>query len=114
MTLYLRLGLDYFLPRFLQSVVLQSFRLVTKLRKINPLNTEFNPIRHFLTLVGARHIVHVSRVRVKDVPAILPLLHVCMVCKGAALQFTFYPLITLSVDAELLTTSLNKFISNIQ
>ena len=32
---------------------------------INPLNAELNPIRHLLALVGARHIVHVSRVRVK-------------------------------------------------
>ena len=34
--------------------------------KINPLNAELNPIRHLLALVGARHIVHVSRVRVKE------------------------------------------------
>ena len=27
----------------------------------NPLNAELNPIRHLLALVGARHIVHVSR-----------------------------------------------------
>jgi hypothetical protein len=33
--------------------------------KINPLNAELNPIRHLLALVGARHIVHVSRIRVK-------------------------------------------------
>ena len=32
---------------------------------INPLNAELNPIRHLLALVGARHVVHVSRVRVK-------------------------------------------------
>ena len=32
---------------------------------INPLNAELNPIRHLLALVGARHIVHVSRIRVK-------------------------------------------------
>ena len=32
---------------------------------VNPLNAELNPIRHLLALVGARHIVHVSRVRVK-------------------------------------------------
>ena len=32
---------------------------------VNPLNTELNPIRHLLALVGARHIVHVSRIRVK-------------------------------------------------
>ena len=33
--------------------------------RVNPLNAELNPIRHLLALVGARHIVHVSRVRVK-------------------------------------------------
>ena len=32
--------------------------------QINPLNAELNPIRHLLALVGARHIVHVSRIRV--------------------------------------------------
>ena len=31
----------------------------------NSLSAELNPIRHLLALVGARHIVHVSRVRVK-------------------------------------------------
>ena len=31
---------------------------------LNALNAELNPIRHLLALVGARHIVHVSRVRV--------------------------------------------------
>ena len=31
----------------------------------NALNAELNPIRHLLALVGARHIVHVRRVRVK-------------------------------------------------
>ena len=34
-------------------------------RLFNPLNAELNPIRHLLALVGARHIVHVSRIRVK-------------------------------------------------
>jgi hypothetical protein len=33
----------------------------------NPLNAELNPIRHLLALVGARHIVHVSRVRVREI-----------------------------------------------
>ena len=32
---------------------------------IKTLNAELNPIRHLLALVGARHIVHVSRIRVK-------------------------------------------------
>ena len=33
-------------------------------RLLNPLNAELNPIRHLLALVGARHIVHVNRIRV--------------------------------------------------
>jgi hypothetical protein len=35
---------------------------------INPLNAELNPICHFLALLEARHILHVSRIRVN--PAI--------------------------------------------
>ena len=35
-------------------------------QRFNPLNVELNPIRHLQALVGARHIVHVSRIRVKD------------------------------------------------
>jgi hypothetical protein len=31
---------------------------------INPLNAELNPICHFLALLGAHHILHISRVRV--------------------------------------------------
>ena len=31
---------------------------------LNPSNAELNPIRHLLALVWARHIVHVSRIRV--------------------------------------------------
>ena len=34
----------------------------------NPLNAELNPIRHLLALVGAHHIVHVSRIRVNVKP----------------------------------------------
>ena len=33
---------------------------------INTLNAELNPIRHLIALVGARHILHVSKVRVKS------------------------------------------------
>ena len=36
----------------------------------NPLKAELNPIRHMLALVGARHIVHVSRVWVNRYLAI--------------------------------------------
>ena len=34
---------------------------------LNPLNAELNPIRHLLALVGARHIVHISSIRVNVV-----------------------------------------------
>jgi hypothetical protein len=33
---------------------------------INPLNAELNPICHLLALLGAHHILHVSRIRVKS------------------------------------------------
>jgi len=33
--------------------------------KFNLLNAELNPICHLLALLGAHHILHVSRVRVK-------------------------------------------------
>jgi hypothetical protein len=34
---------------------------------INPLNAELIPICHLLALLGAHHILHISRVRVKDI-----------------------------------------------
>ena len=34
---------------------------------INPLNAELKPICHLLALLGAHHILHVSRIRVKVV-----------------------------------------------
>jgi hypothetical protein len=36
------------------------------LGNINPLNTKLNPFCHLLALLGAHHILHVSRVRVKE------------------------------------------------
>ena len=39
-----------------------------RVKSLNHLNAELNPIRHFLALVGARHIVHVSRIGVKSHP----------------------------------------------
>jgi hypothetical protein len=32
---------------------------------INALNAELNPVCHLLALLGAHHILHVSRIRVK-------------------------------------------------
>jgi len=34
---------------------------------INPLNAELNPICHLLSLLGAHHIFHVSRLSVKEI-----------------------------------------------
>ena len=38
-----------------------------RLRRINPLNAESNPICHLLALLGAHHIFHVSGLRVNIV-----------------------------------------------
>jgi hypothetical protein len=34
---------------------------------INPLNAELNPICHLLALLGAHHILHISRIRVNTI-----------------------------------------------
>jgi len=34
------------------------------MHNINPLKTQLNPILHLLALLGAHHILHVSRIRV--------------------------------------------------
>ena len=39
---------------------------IFSLYTFNPLNAELNPIRHLLALIGARHIVHVSRIGVNS------------------------------------------------
>ena len=42
---------------------------------INPLNTQLNPTCHLLALLGAHHIFHVSRVRVKQLNEHISNLH---------------------------------------
>ena len=42
-----------------------SRSLHTQVKIFNPLNAELNPICHLLALLGAHHILHVSRIRVK-------------------------------------------------
>ena len=42
-----------------------SARQEERLRKINPLKPELNPICYLLALLGAHHFLHVSRIRVK-------------------------------------------------
>ena len=38
-----------------------------KTGKFNPLNAALNPTCHLLALLGAQHILHVSRIRVNNV-----------------------------------------------
>jgi len=47
--------------------------------EFNPLNAKLNPICHLLALLGAHHILHVSRVRVKGHfnPLNVELNHIC-------------------------------------
>ena len=51
-------------PPLEQSSTSQPARTAKWLHYFNPLNAESNPIRHLLALVGARHFVHVNRLRV--------------------------------------------------
>ena len=41
--------------------------------RINPLNAELNPICHLPVLLAARHILHISRMRVKDRNTVRPI-----------------------------------------
>jgi hypothetical protein len=48
-----------------QQFVVKCNTGARKMFNINPLNAELNPICHLLVLLGAHHILHVSRIRVK-------------------------------------------------
>ena len=47
----------------------------------NPLNAELYPISHLLALLGAHHILHVSRIRVK-IHHLLDLTELSGLCKA--------------------------------
>jgi len=49
---------------------IQSGTKITGYSVCNPLNAELNPIYHFLTLLGAHPILHISGVRVKVLPLV--------------------------------------------
>jgi len=44
-----------------------NFRIFYSSFSSNPLNSELNPICHLLLLLGAHHILHVSRIRVNKI-----------------------------------------------
>ena len=49
------------------NLTVQNILLEIKYSYINPLNAELNPFCHLLALLGAHHILHVSRIRVKAI-----------------------------------------------
>ena len=78
---------NYDKPNANKAVILfRSFYVFYYFNKINTLNAELNPIRHLLALVGARHVVHISRIRVKYL--VLPRLMYC--CLYPFVRETFW------------------------
>jgi hypothetical protein len=58
-------NVDFILWQKLVSLSLEQ-RVKNKLFiKFNPWNAELNPICHLLALLGAHHILHINRIRVK-------------------------------------------------
>jgi hypothetical protein len=58
---------------FIQCINFVFCFFLLKSTNINPLNAQLNPSCHLLALLGAHHILHVSRIRVKiQTPTILP------------------------------------------
>jgi hypothetical protein len=55
------------------SVCVSVFNLLAS--GFNPLKTELKPIYHLLALLGAHHIIHVSRIRVKWLQSTLRVRH---------------------------------------
>jgi len=51
----------------IRCVVLKLVKKIIQLCRVllNPLNAELNPICHLLALLGAHHILHISRIGVK-------------------------------------------------
>jgi hypothetical protein len=46
--------------------VITDFQPLQNVAIINPLNAKLNPICHLLALLEAHHILHISRIRVKE------------------------------------------------
>jgi len=59
-------------PGFETSHVLSGNEIIEShyVLPFNPLNAKLNPICHLVALLGARHILHVSRIRVKHTAVI--------------------------------------------
>jgi len=51
--------------KFIGLFINNTLSWKTRIKCINPLNPELNPICYLLALLGAHHFLHVSRIRVK-------------------------------------------------
>jgi len=61
--------LDYYFGNSLKAwgfFFTTALTTTPKMDAFNPLNAELNPICHLLALLGAHHILHVSRIRVNS------------------------------------------------
>jgi len=52
--------------KYKYCIILHGIFFILELMMINPLNAKLNPICHLLALLGAHHILHVSRIRVNS------------------------------------------------
>ena len=75
--------------KFCRFVAKQRVSVVFLSCQFNPLNAELNPICHLLALLGAHHILHVSRIRVNEDPALETI--ICKVVKLEILGNWFEP-----------------------
>jgi hypothetical protein len=64
----------------------------------NPLNAEWNPNSHFLALLGAHHILHVGRIRVKSVHGVFLLNYFQFVTLRMPLCDVYTVLLTQTVE----------------
>jgi len=77
--------------------------LQTFVAHFNPLNAELNPICHLLALLGARHILHVSRIRVK-----LQCLYICFIPCFIVTDISGYISINRITNSEHVIDKINK------
>ena len=80
--------------------VSSRFLVSLEAHSINPLNTELNPICHRLALLGAHHILHISRIRVNP-----------QLCLFIAVICTSKQLFTLHFKLSLTAHSVCRFFS---
>jgi len=84
------------------SLILVRLHNVTT--QLNPFNAELNPICHLLALLGAHHILHVSRVRVNP--------SVCFFSNCAVIVFVLTSPLSVGQRAELRNPQKESFRRN--